>query len=114
MSSLAGVSSVRMTRQEFQQVVSEALEELPPPFRDALDNLDIQVRWAPTPDKRRRTRLRRGRDLFGVYLGIPLSKRTSVYSMVARDGNVIYHRRHERACDSFDPIVAQDRRPLLP
>jgi predicted Zn-dependent protease with MMP-like domain len=64
-----------MTRQEFQQVVSEALEELPPPFRDALDNLDIQVRWAPTPDERRRTRLRPGMDLFGVYLGIPLTKR---------------------------------------
>lgn len=113
MSSLAGVSSVRMTRQEFQQVVSEALEELPPPFKDALDNLDIQVRWAPTPDERRRTRLRPGMDLFGVYLGIPLTRRTSGYSMVAPDVIVIYQRSHERACGSIESMVAQARQTLL-
>jgi predicted Zn-dependent protease with MMP-like domain len=102
-----------MTRKEFQQVVSEALAELPPVFADALHNLDIQVRWAPTPDERRRSRLRPGSDLFGVYLGIPLTRRTSGYSMVAPDVIVIYQRSHERVCNSVESMVAQARQTLL-
>jgi len=47
-----------MTRDEFQDVVSQALEELPEEFQQAIENLDIQVRWAPTAADRRRHRLR--------------------------------------------------------
>jgi predicted Zn-dependent protease with MMP-like domain len=102
-----------MTRREFQDVVSAALEELPPQFQDALDNLDIQVRWAPTSDERRRSRLRPGHDLFGLYLGIPITKRTGGYSLVAPDVIVIYQRSHERACRSVEEMVQQARETLL-
>jgi len=37
-----------MKRSEFQRVIQQALDELPPPFQDALHNIDIQVRWRPT------------------------------------------------------------------
>ena len=102
-----------MTRQEFQDVVSAALEELPPMFKDALKNLDIQVRWAPTPDERRRARLRPGWDLFGIYLGIPITKRTGGYSLVPPDVIIIYQRSHERATDNRDAMVEQARQTLL-
>jgi len=67
----------RMTRRDFQGVVRRALEELPPVFQDALENIDIQVRWAPSLYERRRSRLRPGQDLYGLYLGIPITKRTT-------------------------------------
>ena len=104
---------MRMTRREFQAVVARALVELPPQFQDAIHNLDIQVRWAPTPDERRRSRLRPGSDLFGVYMGIPLTKRGGGYSLVAPDVIVIYQRSHERACNSEEAMVAQARQTLL-
>ncbi len=94
-------------------MVSQALEELPPEFAAALHNLDIQVRWAPTPDERRRSRLRPGYDLFGVYMGIPLTQRNSGYSMVAPDVIIIYQRSHEHACNSVEAMVAQARQTLL-
>jgi predicted Zn-dependent protease with MMP-like domain len=104
---------MRMTRREFQQVVARALEELPEQFQDAIHNLDIQVRWAPTPDERRRARLRPGSDLFGIYMGIPITKRGGGYSMIAPDVIVIYQRSHERACDSAEEMVEQARQTLL-
>jgi predicted Zn-dependent protease with MMP-like domain len=102
-----------MTRKEFQDVVSAALEELPPEFQDALHNLDIQVRWAPTPEERRRSRLRAGHDLFGVYLGIPITRRGSHYGMVVPDVIVIYQRSHERATATREQMIEQARQTLL-
>lgn len=102
-----------MTRRQFQDVVTQALEELPDQFKDVIHNLDFQVRWAPTPNERRRARLRPGSELFGIYLGIPLTRRTGGYSMVAPDVIVIYQRAHERFTRSVDEMVAQARQTLL-
>lgn len=102
-----------MTRKEFQQVVSAALEDVPPEFKNALHNLDIQVRWAPTPDERRRARLQPGHDLFGIYLGIPITQRSHGYGMVVPDVIIIYQRSHENACRTREQMVHQARQTLL-
>ena len=102
-----------MTRRQFQEIVEKALEELPPVFQDALHNLDIQVNWAPTPEERRRARLRPGHELFGIYMGIPLTRRTHGYTLVAPDVIVIYQRSHERACRTPAEMVEQARQTLL-
>jgi predicted Zn-dependent protease with MMP-like domain len=102
-----------MTRAQFQDVVAQALEELPPVFQDALHNVDIQVRWAPTPNERRRARLRPGSELFGIYIGIPLTKRTRGYQLVMPDVIIIYQRTHEKFCRTEDDMVEQARQTLL-
>jgi predicted Zn-dependent protease with MMP-like domain len=104
---------MRMTRAQFQDVVAQALEELPPVFQDALHNVDIQVRWAPTPNERRRARLRPGSELFGIYIGIPLTKRTRGYQLVMPDVIIIYQRTHEKFCRTEDDMVEQARQTLL-
>ena len=102
-----------MTRRDFQRVVRRALDELPPVFQDALENLDIQVRWAPTAYERRRSRLRPGPDLYGLYLGVPITKRTHGYSMVAPDVILIYQRAHERQAQTENDMIEQARQTLL-
>jgi predicted Zn-dependent protease with MMP-like domain len=102
-----------MTRKEFQEVVSAALEDVPPEFQNALHNLDVQVRWAPTPEERRRARLQPGHDLFGIYLGIPITRRGHGYGMVVPDVIIIYQRSHENACRTKEQMVRQARQTLL-
>ncbi len=102
-----------MTRSEFQDVVSQALEELPEEFQQVIENLDVQVRWAPSAADRRRHGLRPGTDLFGAYMGVPLTSRTQGYSMVAPDLIVIYQRSHERVGRTTKAMVAQARKTLL-
>ncbi len=103
----------RMTKSDFQRVVRQALDELPQVFQDALNNLDVQVRWAPTVHERRRARLRPGSDLFGLYVGIPITKRTYGYSMVLPDTILIYQRAHERHAGSETEMVEQARQTLI-
>ena len=101
-----------MRRSDFEKLVLEALEQLPPQFRDALHNIDIQVRWRPTPAELRRAGVRRG-SLFGLYLGVPLPKRGHGYSMALPDTIVIYQHTHERHYRSEAEIVEQARQTLL-
>ncbi|HEU4759546.1 MAG TPA: metallopeptidase family protein [Dehalococcoidia bacterium] len=101
-----------MRRREFERIVLEALEDLPPRFREALENVDIQVRWRPTLGELRRAGVRRG-TLFGVYLGIPLPKRSHGYSMTLPDTIVIYQQAHERYCRDENEMRAQARQTVL-
>ncbi len=102
-----------MTRVEFKRVIRQALEELPPLFQEALENIDIQVRWRPTARELRQAGVGRGGDLFGVYVGVALPKRTHGYSMVLPDTIVIYQRTHELYCRTEEEMVEQAKRTLF-
>ena len=102
-----------MRRREFERIVLEALEELPPRFREALHNVDIQVRWRPTLGELRRTRVRRGGTLFGLYLGVPLPQRSRGYSMTLPDTIVVYQQAHERYCRDENEMREQARKTVL-
>ena len=102
-----------MRRSDFEKLVLEALEQLPPQFRDALHNIDIQVRWRPTLAELRRARIRHGGSLFGMYVGVPLTKRSHGYTMTLPDRIMIYQQTHERYCRSEAEIVEQARQTLL-
>jgi predicted Zn-dependent protease with MMP-like domain len=101
-----------MLRSDFERLVLRAVEELPDRFRDALQNIDVQVRWRPTPAELRRAGVRRG-SLFGIYLGVPLTKRGRGYSMTLPDTIVIYQHTHERHCRSDAEIVEQVRQTVF-
>src|SRR3970040_671560 len=101
-----------MRRREFERLVLEALGELPQQFREALDNIDIKVRWRPTVAELRRAGVRHG-SLFGLYMGVPLTSRGHGYSMTLPDSIVIYQHTHERHCRSDAPIVEQVRQTVL-
>ena len=101
-----------MHRRDFERLVVKALEDLPDQFRNALENLDIQVRWRPTPAELRRAGVRRG-TLFGVYMGVPLPNRGHGYSMALPDTIVIYQHTHERYCRGEAEIVEQVRQTVL-
>jgi len=101
-----------MRRSDFERLVLQALEELPDRFRQALQNIDVQVRWRPTPAELRRAGVRRG-TLFGLYLGVPLPQRGQFYSMTLPDTIVIYQQPHERYCRSEAEMVEQVRQTVL-
>ncbi len=101
-----------MRRREFERLVLQALEDLPDQFRDALQNIDIQVRYRPTPAELRRAGIRRG-SMFGVYQGVPLPNRGHNYSMALPDTIVIYQHTHERYRRTEAEIVEQVRQTVL-
>lgn len=102
-----------MRRRDFERIVLEALDQLPGRFREALDNLDIEIRWRPTPAELRQAGVHRGSTLFGLYVGVPLSQRGHHYTMALPDKILIYQLPHQRYCRSEAEMVEQVRRTLL-
>ena len=102
-----------MQRSEFRKLVLAVVADLPPQFRHRLENIDIVVKWRPSLAERRLAGIRPGGDLFGLYLGVPLTHRGDHYNMALPDKIVIYQETHERFCSSREEMVEQVRRTVL-
>jgi len=100
-------------RSEFEDVIAEALEQLPDRFRQALNNIEIKVRWRPTYDELDRADVHPGGDLFGLYVGVPLTRRGQGYNLVTPDVIYIYQSAHERYCRTQKQMVEQARKTLF-
>jgi predicted Zn-dependent protease with MMP-like domain len=55
----------------FATLVDAALAGIPPPFREALDEVAVVIDDEPTPRQRRENDLGPGDDLYGLYEGVP-------------------------------------------
>lgn len=77
--------SLKIPPRKFEQLVAEALDDLPPFFQEKLENVEVLVQVWPTPHELRSVGLSRGYMLLGVYHGIPLTERTQGYNLVTPD-----------------------------
>jgi len=78
-----------LTRQEFERLVLEALEALPPAIAAAIDNVQIVIEREPGLRHRRAAGIHGG-TLYGFYEGVPLTMRTSAYHLVPPDVITIF------------------------
>jgi predicted Zn-dependent protease with MMP-like domain len=103
-----------MRRDDFENAVSEALDNLPIEFAELMSNVTVQVLETPDPetlaaldlDPRRST-------LFGLYTGVPLDKRGGWYGNVLPDVIVLYRRPLLAACHTRKSLVRQIQLTLL-
>lgn len=80
-----------MNDEEFEQAVSQALDELPPDFADRLENVQVVVKEVPSPGELQARGIAGG-TLLGLYEGIPLSRRGLGYTLVMPDKITIYRK----------------------
>jgi predicted Zn-dependent protease with MMP-like domain len=85
-----------MERARFRRLVQQALASLSPEVHDALDNVAIVVEREPSRADRRSAGLDADDDLFGLYVGTPLTERTAG-AFPLPDRIVIYQGPLERA-----------------
>ncbi len=76
--------------EEFDKLITEALDELPKKFTERLDNVAITYEDEPSPEQKQQLKLRCHDLLFGLYEGIPLTKRGDNYSFVVPDKITIF------------------------
>ncbi len=72
-----------ITDAQFDQIISQAMDELPQEYIEKLDNVLITYEDDPTPAQRTKLKLRCNDTLLGLYEGIPLTKRPSANSMLS-------------------------------
>jgi predicted Zn-dependent protease with MMP-like domain len=66
---------IQVTDAEFEKVIADALDTLPGDHIKQIKNIAITWTDDPTPLQREELRLRDHETLFGLYEGVPLSKR---------------------------------------
>jgi predicted Zn-dependent protease with MMP-like domain len=88
---------VEMTPSRFEELVSDALDQVPPEFAAAMDNVVVLVEEfnedAPT--------------ILGLYHGVALTERTSHYGGVLPDRISIYRGPILTMCDSEEQVVEE-------
>ena len=94
--------TVRMevTPAEFERLVGEALDTLPPPLTALMDNVVVLVEPEPPAHDR---------DLLGHYQGIPLTERDSNYTFMLPDRIVIFRGPLARMCRDRAELVDEVR-----
>lgn len=83
---------MRISDNQFDDLVADGLDAIPEKFRKRLANVAIVVEEEPTAEQRRKLRLRRDHDLFGLYEGVPQTARGNHYYWVLPDKITIFRR----------------------
>lgn len=99
--------SPRFSATAFEQLVVQALDELPEFFRAKLQNIEVLIADWPTREEQREAGLEPGELLLGLYQGIPLTERTSDYGLVLPDTITLYQRPIEQVCQTPEEVMAQ-------
>jgi predicted Zn-dependent protease with MMP-like domain len=87
--------AVRMGPQQFDELVSEALDLIPPKLAAVMDNVVVLVADRHPEEA----------DLLGLYEGVALTERDSHYAGSLPDTITIYRAALLDVCDSDDQVV---------
>lgn len=102
-----------MDRERFEWLVAKAVDSLPEEFRNRLENIDVVVADQPTPDQLAELGKRRGETLLGLYEGVPLTRRSRHYGLVAPDKVTIFQKPIEAICRNEAEIITRIQRVVL-
>ncbi|OBI12485.1 hypothetical protein A5714_15390 [Mycobacterium sp. E2462] len=87
--------AVRMDLQRFDELVSDALDLVPPELAAAMDNVVVLVEARHPEDD----------ELLGLYEGVALTERDSDYSGSLPDAIFVYRDALLEVCDSEEQVV---------
>lgn len=102
-----------MTDDEFHQAVAVEIDLLPEEFRSKLDNVEVVVEDLPRQDQLVSLGIRSPFHLYGLYEGIPITKREAGYSFVAPDKITLFKSAIERVSPDPTRVRRKIRAVLL-
>jgi predicted Zn-dependent protease with MMP-like domain len=80
-----------MTRRRFRRLVEKAIDSLPSPFRERMENVEIVIEDEPTDEQIASAGLDPEQDdLFGLYEGTPLPERGHDFAMALPDRIILF------------------------
>jgi predicted Zn-dependent protease with MMP-like domain len=94
-----------MTREQFRQLVEEALGTIPRQFRAAMQNIAIVIEDEPTPEQLNEVEIEPPDTLLGLYQGTPLTERHWAEGNTLPDKITLFQLPIEDASDDEDDVV---------
>lgn len=96
----------------FEKMIADAMDELPEHYAKNMNNVAITWAHEPSLEQREKLRLRGSETLFGLYEGIPLTKRGAGYNLVLPDKITIFKNPLLMSAFSPDQLKAQVKHTL--
>lgn len=81
---------IEVSNEEFEKIVGEGIDAIPEEYGNRLSNVAFVVEDQPSQAQRTKMKLTCHQTLFGLYEGIPQTKRNSTYSGVLPDKITIF------------------------
>ena len=103
---------VKVTDEEFEQIVREAIDAIPEKYGKRIDNLAFVVEDEPNENQRQKLKLHPHATLFGLYEGIPLTRRPSGYNLVLPDKITIFRHPAQLASNSMKELKKHVRHTI--
>lgn len=97
----------------FEQLVGEALDSLPEEFAKRMENVSVTISDYPSPYQLRKMKLPPWALLFGLYEGVPLTRRGGNYTAVMPDRITIFKNAILRVSGTPEEIKAQVRSTVI-
>ncbi|PFG40239.1 putative Zn-dependent protease with MMP-like domain [Georgenia soli] len=92
-----------MSRDDFEEAVSEALDLIPPELAEKMDNVVVLVEDEPTAEQ-----LAGEEDLLGIYEGTPLTERDSWWAAGSLPDRItIFRGPTLRMCETEEEVVEE-------
>jgi len=105
---------MHLSREEFAELVSQALNDVPDDFLEKLQNVYVTVEDYPSAEDYEKTHAPRGAVILGLYQGVPLGHRSPFSSGPEMPDHItIFQRPIEARARSREEIVKEIRRTVL-
>lgn len=101
-----------LTDEQFDALITRAMDELPQEYIKGLNNVAIVMADEPTEEQKQKMKLRENTVLLGLYEGIPLTQRGSGYTFVLPDKITLFKHSILRVVRSEEELFEQTKRTL--
>lgn len=98
---------IRITDKEFEAIVAAAIDNIPEKYAKNLHNVAFVTEDIPSPEQRRKLELHDNQTLFGLYEGVPLTKRGAGYNLVLPDKITLFKVPIEMSSNSQAELIDQ-------
>jgi len=96
-----------LNEMEFDRVVKRAIKRIPTEIRQHLHNILISVQRRPSKEVLEEVGLSRNEPLLGLYTGVPLKDRSSIYPPMYPDTIILFQEPLERMCMTIEELEEQ-------
>lgn len=103
---------MELTDEQFDQLITKAMDDLPQEYITGLDNVAIVQADEPTEEQKQKMKIREGTILLGLYEGIPLTQRGNGYSFVLPDKITLFKNSILRVVRDENELFEQIKRTL--
>ena len=104
---------MKVTEEEFEELVAEAISSLPEKFREKMENIAVVIENLPSRELLMEMKIKSPYGLLGLYRGVPYPRRGIWYRNVMPDKIIIFKEPIEVRCRNKEEIKESVRRVVI-